>query len=103
MTARIGSFSRNSENRMLFAIAARIGTDPGGMTGRARLSATRYGVSGYQHEIDALSFGSLDKRLRVQPRFADKHQADLRRKRLRNTTITSIPENPIEQHKHPRA
>ncbi len=43
MTARIGSFSRNSENRMLFAMAARIGTDQSGMTGRALLSATRYG------------------------------------------------------------
>jgi hypothetical protein len=80
MTARIGSFSRNSENRMLFAIAARIGTDPGGMTGRARLSATRYGYRDISmksmrylsaHWISAYAFNRVSQ-TNIKPTYAER-------------------------------
>lgn len=80
MTARIGSFSRNSENRMLFAIAARIGTDRSGMTSRALLSATRYGYRDISmksmrylsaHWISAYAFNRVSQ-TSIKPTYAER-------------------------------
>jgi hypothetical protein len=89
-------FSQSSENPMLPAIAARIGTDPA----RRTVGIDTRTVSGPPNELDTLRFLSSDGRLHVPLRLADKRQANLRQKRLQNATTSN---NPIEQNKSPRA
>jgi hypothetical protein len=93
---RVRPFSQSSENPMLSAIAARIGTDPA----RRTVGIDTQTVSGPPNEPDTLRFLSSDGRLHLPLRLADKRQANLRQKRLQNATTS---DNPIEQNKSPRA